>query len=203
MTMTLSLSMIVFSRWATVSTVHAANLVRMVRWISASVCGSTFAVASSNIRTLLFRRTARARQTSWRCPTLKFEPRSRTRQSRPLPDVTIASRSSTYKYTYQNIIITVSIGFNQFAEFLPTSSRASHSALSGNSLKGSKLRRRVPENSTGSCGMMDMRLLKSSRAMEPVSIPSISIAPSKCASLNNAAISDDFPAPVRPTIPTC
>lgn len=48
-----------------------------------------------------------------------------------------------------------------------------------------------------------MCFLRSSRAMVPVSIPSISITPSTLANLNSAEMRDDFPAPVRPTTPTC
>ena len=43
-------------------------------WMSASVRGSTLAVASSRTSTRFRRSTARARQRSWRCPTDKLEP---------------------------------------------------------------------------------------------------------------------------------
>ncbi|KYN44470.1 hypothetical protein ALC56_01168 [Trachymyrmex septentrionalis] len=50
---------------------------------------------------------------------------------------------------------------------------------------------------------MDILRRKSSKAIEPVSTPSISMIPSTFANRNNADMSDDFPAPVLPTIPTC
>ncbi len=58
------------SLWAIVSTVHSANSVRIVAWIRSSVSRSTAAVASSRMRTLVFRSKARARHTNWRWPTL-------------------------------------------------------------------------------------------------------------------------------------
>ena len=62
--------MIVFSLCAMVSTVHPLNSVLIVVWIRSSVSRSTAAVASSMTRIFVFRRSARARQTSWRWPTL-------------------------------------------------------------------------------------------------------------------------------------
>ena len=61
---------IVFSLWATVSTVQCANFVLIVFCIRASVWGSTFAVASSSIKIRLFLNIALAKHTSCRWPTL-------------------------------------------------------------------------------------------------------------------------------------
>jgi len=62
--------MMVLSLWAMVMTVHSLNWSRMVACMRSSVCMSTAAVASSNTRILVFLNSARARQVSWRCPTL-------------------------------------------------------------------------------------------------------------------------------------
>lgn len=73
---------------------------------------------------------------------------------------------------------------------------------SGYLLNGSKFVRIDPENKTGSCGMMD-NLDRNSWSPKPcISMSSIIILPSLIFNLNNAPISDDFPAPVLPTIPT-
>lgn len=47
--------------------------------------------------------------------------------------------------------------------------------------------------------ILDLRFCKDS---SPVSTPSISIFPDILASLKSEDIREDFPAPVRPTIPT-
>lgn len=72
---------------------------------------------------------------------------------------------------------------------------------SGYSSNGSKLFRIVPENKTGSWGIMEIEDLKSLRSKSCISISSIKIFPSFVANLNSASIKDDFPAPVLPTIP--
>lgn len=84
-----------------------------------------------------------------------------------------------------------------------TLSIALQSISSEKSWKGSRLSRSVAENKTGSCGMMEIRLRKYGSPSFVVSILSILILPSRRASLNSADMSDDLPAPVRPTIPTC
>jgi hypothetical protein len=66
---------------------------------------------------------------------------------------------------------------------------------------GSKFFRREPENKTGSWGMIAILDRKSWRPIDLLSMPSIIICPSGSASLNKEAISDDLPAPVRPTMP--
>ncbi len=60
----LSLSMMVFRRWAMVRTVQSWNTDRMAVWMRASVSGSTEAVASSSMRMRLWRSIARAMQNS-------------------------------------------------------------------------------------------------------------------------------------------
>lgn len=82
-----------------------------------------------------------------------------------------------------------------------TSSNAFKRTWSEYSLNGSKLVRIVPENNTGSWGMMESLDRKSCSPNSCISMPSIMILPSFLANLNKAAIKDDFPAPVLPTIP--
>ena len=54
------------------------------------------------------------------------------------------------------------------------------------------------------CGMIVIFDLKSSSPRVEMSMPSISMnPPADSMILNNARVSDDLPAPVRPTIPTC
>lgn len=50
---------------------------------------------------------------------------------------------------------------------------------------------------------MEILRLRSFKPIDFVSISSIVILPSNGAKRNSATISDDLPAPVRPTIPTC
>lgn len=50
--------------------------------------------------------------------------------------------------------------------------------------------------------MTDRLFLKSGSEMSVMGIASIRTVPSGSASLNNAAINEDLPAPVLPTIPT-
>lgn len=83
-----------------------------------------------------------------------------------------------------------------------TSSKAVQRAWSGYSSKGSKFFRIVPENKTGSCGMMESLERNSCSPKMFMSRSSMKIDPSLRANLNNAPIKDDFPAPVLPTIPT-
>ena len=55
--------------------IHVSIYLHLIcSWMSASVRGSTLAVASSRTSTRFLRSTARARQRSWRCPTDKLEP---------------------------------------------------------------------------------------------------------------------------------
>jgi len=70
----LSEFMIVLRRWAMVRTVETENSFRIVSWIYVST--SIAAVASSRIKIRLWRSTARARQISWRSPTLEAKTKS-------------------------------------------------------------------------------------------------------------------------------
>lgn len=75
---TISLSMTVGMRWATVTTVQFENSRLKIRCRIASVLLSMLAVASSNTNTRLRFNNARPKQNSWRCPTLQFSPSSNT-----------------------------------------------------------------------------------------------------------------------------
>ena len=138
---------------------------------------STFAVASSKTRIRFLRRIARAKHTSCLCPTDRLDPPSEIFKSNP-----------------EHKLEMVSFSF--------AASSALHSTSSLYSPNGSRFFRKEPENKTGSWGMMEIFERKSCRPMVLVSIPSIKICPSGSVSRNSAAISDDFPAPVRPTMPT-
>lgn len=61
----------------------------------------------------------------------------------------------------------------------------------------------LAEKSMGSCGIIEMCLLRKFSPNVLVSTLSIVILPSVGANLKSADIRDDFPAPVLPTIPTC
>lgn len=62
--------------------------------------------------------------------------------------------------------------------------------------------RTVPENKNESCGTIDMRDRSTSNGSVDISTVSILIRPELSGAIrNNAAINEDFPAPVRPTIP--
>ena len=59
-----------------------------------------------------------------------------------------------------------------------------------------------PWNSTGSCGMMEMRERSTSRPILEISTPSMEMEPLAASTiLKIAVVSVDLPAPVRPTIP--
>ena len=74
---------------------------------------------------------------------------------------------------------------------------------SANWLLGSRLKRRVPLNKTGSWGTTVSLLRRILRSIFPISIPSISIDPSKASTiLGIVRLIVDFPAPVLPTSPT-
>ena len=75
---TMSLSITVGIRWATVTTVQFENPWRIIRCRMASVVLSIEAVASSRTRIRLCFNNARPKQKSWRCPTLQLSPSSVT-----------------------------------------------------------------------------------------------------------------------------
>lgn len=65
------------------------------------------------------------------------------------------------------------------------------------------LKRKVPVNRVGSCGITVTRDRRISRLTFDMSTPSIKIVPvSSSTSLDKVKPSVDFPAPVRPTTPT-
>ena len=70
-TIILSELIMVFSRWAMVRTVQCSNSELIVSWITESVFGSTFAVASSTNKIELFFKMALPRHNSCFWPTLK------------------------------------------------------------------------------------------------------------------------------------
>lgn len=92
--------------------------------------------------------------------------------------------------------------FDNISYHFPTSSKAFQRALSSLFPKGSRLYRTDAENKTGSWGIIEIFFRKSCNPTDFVSTSSIRISPSIGANLNRAAINDDFPAPVLPTIPT-
>lgn len=62
--------------------------------------------------------------------------------------------------------------------------------------------RKVPENKTGSCGIIATRFRRSFSKILAVSTPSIKISPLMQAKRKSAPIKELFPAPVRPTMPS-
>lgn len=81
--------------------------------------------------------------------------------------------------------------------------RASLSSESERSSKGSRLERIVPENKTGSCGIIARRDRRSYSLILEMSIPSTNMDPSLASrKRKSASVRLDFPAPVRPTTPT-
>mmetsp|Transcript_63643 Transcript_63643/g.106163 ORF Transcript_63643/g.106163 Transcript_63643/m.106163 type:complete len:339 (-) Transcript_63643:3074-4090(-) len=177
MTSTRSLSRMVLMRWAMVRVVTPFRS-RSVAWISRSVWWSTEAVASSSSRILQSHSRARTMHTSCRWPTLRFCPLgSMVMSSPPL-------RLSTNS---------LSLASARVAQSLSDVCRSN----------GSKLNRRVPEKSTGSCGMMAMRHRSACSPTLEVGRPSMRICPSfSSTSRSSVTRSELLPAPVRPTIPT-
>lgn len=142
--------------------------------------------------------THTAKQTSCLCPTDKFSPPSDT------------SNSSPFSKLLAN-------------DFKWACSSASQTSSSVYTLNGSMFIRSVPENSTGSCGIMVRRERSDCRPSSDISTPSMVIFPSAASMilqwgnhsilghshyqkiflyLNKARVKLDLPAPVRPTMPT-
>mmetsp|Transcript_30325 Transcript_30325/g.67227 ORF Transcript_30325/g.67227 Transcript_30325/m.67227 type:complete len:239 (-) Transcript_30325:528-1244(-) len=174
-----SLSMMVCRRCAMVSTVQLLNAVRMVAWMRPSVALSTLEVASSSTRILEFRSSALAMQSSCLCPTLRLAP----------PSLMGASRPSCCSFTNES---------------MPDLRSASQmSASDPASLKGSRLLRMVPLNTTGSWGTSDSRQRRSLRPMAEMSSPSMRMRPDAGSmmrySVRNRVL---LPHPVRPHTPT-
>lgn len=149
-----------------------------------------FAVASSNIRILLFFKIARARQTSCRWPELKFDPPSAIVVSRPSVKSLIWFFNSTWRSD-------LSIRWLKKDQII-LSTCSSDRQISSSLLcpKGSKLSRKLPTNKIGSCGMIDIFSRNVCRPKVLMSTSSISIAPSVIASSKMAWVMLLFPAPV-------
>mmetsp|Transcript_3292 Transcript_3292/g.10314 ORF Transcript_3292/g.10314 Transcript_3292/m.10314 type:complete len:293 (+) Transcript_3292:286-1164(+) len=176
-TMTRSASATVCRRCAMVSTVLSLKHSRSMRWIMASVSRSTLAVASSATSTRGLRSSARAMQISCRSPTLRLAP-----------------PSSTAWLSWPVISRTLSASC--------TLSSASQHCSSVCSSNGSRLRRSVVLNSTGSCGTMAMRERRSCRPMAEMSSPSMNTERAPGSTRRQmATMRLLLPAPVRPTTP--
>jgi len=142
-----------------------------------SVSRSTAAVASSRTRIFVFRNSALTRQSSCLWPTERFIPPSDIRCSSPPPSCLAVCE--------------------RFAN-----SRALQISLSECWLNGSRFDLSVPENMTGSCGMIvrpDLNLVNPIWAMSTLSILILPEAASII--LNKERVMDDLPAPVLPTMP--
>mmetsp|Transcript_9714 Transcript_9714/g.33561 ORF Transcript_9714/g.33561 Transcript_9714/m.33561 type:complete len:230 (-) Transcript_9714:1575-2264(-) len=144
-------------------------------WMRASVVWSTFAVASSMSTRRDLRAMARARHKSCRSPSERLLPSSSTwRSSVPsLPSKAWSAASVV---------------------------RMCGSACSP---KGSRLKRSVPLNKCGACGMTATAFRSCARGTVRVSRPSKMMAPPEIKlRRENAETSDDLPEPLRPTMPT-
>mmetsp|Transcript_11549 Transcript_11549/g.40386 ORF Transcript_11549/g.40386 Transcript_11549/m.40386 type:complete len:203 (+) Transcript_11549:612-1220(+) len=85
----------------------------------------------------------------------------------------------------------------------PTLSSASHTSASLYCLNGSRLSRTVPENSTGSCGMMARLRRSVVRPRFAQSWPSSETEPLSTSTIRYSVSSNELlPLPVRPTTPT-
>lgn len=111
---------------------------------------STFAVASSITKIRLWLKIARARHTSCRWPTLKFEPDSASCSSSLFGNSSTACFSWTWRTTfYVNICRHYSnCPFRHYTSV--TSSNTFHSSASSRSPNGSKFLLMGPLNKTGS-----------------------------------------------------
>mmetsp|Transcript_34290 Transcript_34290/g.118160 ORF Transcript_34290/g.118160 Transcript_34290/m.118160 type:complete len:245 (+) Transcript_34290:113-847(+) len=148
---------------------------RSVRWMASSEARSTDAVASSTQTTRRRSSSARAVQSSCRSPSERLLPSSSTwRSSVPsLPSKAWSAASVV---------------------------RMCGSACSP---KGSRLKRSVPLNKCGACGMTATAFRSCARGTVRVSRPSKMMAPPEIKlRRENAETSDDLPEPLRPTMPT-
>mmetsp|Transcript_14946 Transcript_14946/g.37994 ORF Transcript_14946/g.37994 Transcript_14946/m.37994 type:complete len:307 (-) Transcript_14946:1332-2252(-) len=173
--------MIVWRRWAIVSTVHLLKADRIVFWRSWSVSLSTLLVASSSIKIFDFLMRDRAMHNSCLCPTDKLLPPSEMTESSPFLSCKLLMTS-----------------------FIPLSLSASQiSASSFASLKGSRFDLTVPEKMTGSWGTRDSFVRRSKRDIWQMSRPSMQILPPEGSTIRySAIIMVDLPDPVLPQTPT-
>lgn len=149
---------------------------------------SMFAVASSRIKILLFFRIARARQTNWRWPELKFEPHSETVVSRPPGRFFIVSFNSTWNIAWGYFC-------GEEIKSLFTCSNAFQMSPSDFSPSGSKFDRRLPTNNIGSWGIIEIFWRNVCKPKSLRSTPSISIIPSTTANWKIACVMLVLPAP--------
>mmetsp|Transcript_26193 Transcript_26193/g.64683 ORF Transcript_26193/g.64683 Transcript_26193/m.64683 type:complete len:202 (+) Transcript_26193:227-832(+) len=165
------------SLWATCTIVASDASSATARITIFSVRASRLEVASSRISTLLRLSSALATHTSCLWPVDRFSPRSATWDCSP-PCV------STYS----------------LREAL---SSALHRSSSSRSSKGSRFRRIVPANITGSWLTTDKALRRRASPSCEMSTPFSTILPPSSSSMRViAATIVDLPAPVRPTTAT-
>eukprot|EP00755_Sulcionema_specki_P003841 Sspe_Gene.28591::Locus_13075_Transcript_2_2_Confidence_0.667_Length_3090::g.28591::m.28591 len=172
MTTSLSASITVPRRCAMVTTVLPPSSDRTTRWIAALLAGSTFDVGSSMTTTRDSRSNARAKLTSCRSPALMALP----------PTPSSLSRRVSRRPTVCSMLRRLS---------------------SSRTPVGSRLKRTVPDISSGSWGMIVIFWRSVCSPIVETSTPSRSTSPLlRSTRRNSSTNSDDFPAPVRPTIPT-
>lgn len=138
-----------------------------------------FAVASSSSTILLLLKMARHIQSNCFSPALKFSPPCETWNLSPL-SLSLLSR-------------------------LPRSAFCNSDKISSSVLLfwGSMLKRRLPVNKVGSCGITVIFYRNKGRARSLMSSPSIIIEPLSSSTMRlNARQIVLFPAPVLPTMPT-
>lgn len=122
---------------------------------------------------------------------------------------------NTFWYEYQPFAYFHTTLLHLPARSSPTCSSAAHSRSSSPAPKGSRLERKLPENMTGSWGIIEMAARRWRNGTDPVSIPSMRMVPAVVVVVSSllltlqsigarrkrAWIIDDLPAPVRPTMP--
>lgn len=161
-------------------------------------CGSTFAVASSKTKIFFFRRMARAKQMSWRWPTLKLLPCAAISVSKPiaLPVISFSSISCNA------LQISASENSPNGSKFLSKKWQGQYRLIGNSKFTKWKIDTyslNEPENNTGSCGMIEICDRRSFNSILAVSIPSIRISPLTWAKRKMAPINDDLPAPSSAT----
>ena len=141
-----------------------------------SVSGSTCGVGSSKITILFCCSNNRAKQISWRSPTLTFPPYSNNSW------FSCPSRLSTKSFSC-------------------TSSRAHHNSASWNCSIRSRFFLSDPLKRTGLWPRIDIERRVSQRFISFIRTSSTVIPPSASGMRIREATNEDFPAPVRPAIP--
>ena len=174
--MILSQLLTVPKRWAIIMTVEFFNFSCTVDQMVFSVFGSTCAVGSSKITILLRLSKVRAKHINCRSPVLKFSPPSKSWWS------SWPSRFSTKLVSFTSLI-------------------ALHSSSSVYSSKGSKFFLNDPLKRTGDWPRTEIHFRDSWSWTPVMHTPSMNISPSASGMRRRADIMDDFPSPVRPTIP--